>query len=588
MKMNLCSLAAAIGLAVSGNVAAQNFCEQPSPDPVGGGVVCGISNVNNATNSTALGFNNFADAFSSSVIGTANISFITAVGASAVGNGNTVSSELDNAFGSGNSIIGASSNAFGSDNNVNSATSNAFGSGNDTTGTFSNAFGIENRVAASDGSAFGTRNLVFGAFSNAMGRSNLTSRVGSFAAGTANTAVGAGATAVGGWLDGGNGFIDFEALFDSDGNLVLDEEGNAIQFTQEAATAVGIGATAFGAGSLASGDGAVALGRDALAFSAGTVAVGHQSFVTGQNGVALGQGAEVLQAAANSVAIGAGSRADRANTFSVGDAGAERQIVNVAAASADTDAANLGQLRTAAAAFGGGADFGGGAFVAPTYVIQGDNFNDVGAAFDAVDQKLTELDAQVGGPPGPEGPIGPVGPVGPAGPQGPEGPAGGGPRSVVYDDDAGTTLTLKGAQGTRVANVADGAAPTDAANVRQVQAGDAQTLTEAKAYTDQRFLELVGADFGDLRREIDDRFQRADRRTDRVGAMSSAMVQMTANAANGNGARGRIAVGAGIMGGEQALSVGYGKRLGERASFTLGGAFSGDDSSAGIGFGVDL
>lgn len=64
---------------------------------------------------------------------------------------------------------------------------------------------------------------------------------------------------------------------------------------------------------------------------------------TGTNGVAIGANASVQ--ANNSVALGAGSVADRADTVSVGSAGAERQITNVARATQDTDAVNLGQLK---------------------------------------------------------------------------------------------------------------------------------------------------------------------------------------------------------------------------------------------------
>jgi len=34
--------------------------------------------------------------------------------------------------------------------------------------------------------------------------------------------------------------------------------------------------------------------------------------------------------------------------------------------------------------------------------------------------------------------------------------------------------------------------------------------------------------------------------------------------------------------------VGYSKPIGDRASFSIGGAFSGDEKSAGVGFGIDL
>jgi hypothetical protein len=70
--------------------------------------------------------------------------------------------------------------------------------------------------------------------------------------------------------------------------------------------------------------------------------------------------------------------------------------------------------------------------------------------------------------------------------------------------------------------------------------------------------------------------------------MSSAMMNMAINAAGAQTPRGRISVGAGFQGGEQALSVGYGKRIGNRGSFSLGGAFSSGEKSAGIGFGLDL
>jgi len=112
-------------------------------------------------------------------------------------------------------------------------------------------------------------------------------------------------------------------------------------------------------------------------------------------------------------------------------------------------------------------------------------------------------------------------------------------------------------------------------------------LHSAKAYTDQRF-DALDDRFTELSGSVDQRFGEQGRRISQVGALSSAMVQMTANAANGSGPRGRIAIGAGFQGGERAISIGYGKRIGERASFTLGGAFSDGENSAGVGFGVDL
>lgn len=80
----------------------------------------------------------------------------------------------------------------------------------------------------------------------------------------------------------------------------------------------------------------------------------------------------------------------------------------------------------------------------------------------------------------------------------------------------------------------------------------------------------------------------SDARINRTGALASALAGMSANAAAAASPRGRFAIGAGFQNGKQALSVGYGRRMGERSSFTLGGAFSGSDRAANVGFGVDL
>jgi trimeric autotransporter adhesin len=78
----------------------------------------------------------------------------------------------------------------------------------------------------------------------------------------------------------------------------------------------GVGSTAVGAGANASGNYATAIGVDSNA------------------------------SADNSVALGQGSVADRANTVSVGSDSQKRQITNVAAGTADTDAVNVGQMNT--------------------------------------------------------------------------------------------------------------------------------------------------------------------------------------------------------------------------------------------------
>lgn len=76
------------------------------------------------------------------------------------------------------------------------------------------------------------------------------------------------------------------------------------------------------------------------------ISFGHQNEITANNAVAIGSGAGV--SAEGGVALGAGSVADRANAVSVGSTGANRQIINVAAGEADTDAVNVSQLHAVA------------------------------------------------------------------------------------------------------------------------------------------------------------------------------------------------------------------------------------------------
>jgi hypothetical protein len=170
--------------------------------------------------------------------------------------------------------------------------------------------------------------------------------------------------------------------------------------------------TAIGAESGASvtGDANTALGASAGQAVTGSFNLANGANagqnVTGSNNVAIGAaagqniiasntvaiGGNSQASATGSVALGQGSIANQVNTVSVGTAGAERRIVNVAAgniAVGSTDVVNGDQLFTAnqrvAAAFGGGAGLdANGQLAAPTYSIQGTNFNDVGGAIAAV------------------------------------------------------------------------------------------------------------------------------------------------------------------------------------------------------------
>ena len=132
------------------------------------------------------------------------------------------------------------------------------------------------------------------------------------------------------------------------------------------AKAPSAGARALGANSNASGVNAAAIGWDSEASGASSIAVGETVKSTGTNSVAIGTGAKAANE--NAIALGAGSETaaavatpsatingtahnfagvNPASTVSVGKAGSERTITNVAAgriSAASTDAINGSQL----------------------------------------------------------------------------------------------------------------------------------------------------------------------------------------------------------------------------------------------------
>ncbi|SMG56350.1 Head domain of trimeric autotransporter adhesin [Paraburkholderia susongensis] len=109
----------------------------------------------------------------------------------------------------------------------------------------------------------------------------------------------------------------------------------------------GAGSTAAGAGAAASGNYATVIGANASAAADNATAVGANAAATGVNSTAIGAGSQAANA--NSVALGQGSVTDRDNSVSVGSVGNERQITNVAAGTAATDAVNVGQMNSSVA-----------------------------------------------------------------------------------------------------------------------------------------------------------------------------------------------------------------------------------------------
>ncbi|MBH1410309.1 MULTISPECIES: ESPR-type extended signal peptide-containing protein [Stenotrophomonas maltophilia group] len=201
---------------------------------------------------------------------------------------------------------------------------------------------------------------------------------------------------------------------------------------------IGEGATAVGSFANARGKGSVALGRAAYVgeLAEGGFALGMGSIVDESLGVALGTASQVELGATGAVALGAHSVARDVDTVSFGNVTLKRRLVNVQRGRDDHDATTVSQLKDVVEVLGGGAGLdSNGNIIAPTYAIQGGNHNTVGDALTALDGAVVVTDARVGSL---EGKL----------------------RSAFQDTttraDGLNQLTLSGAQGAVLTNLADG------------------------------------------------------------------------------------------------------------------------------------
>jgi autotransporter adhesin len=469
-----------------------------------------------------------------------------------------------NAAGTASISLGSGSEALGD-------FSAAVGAGSFADGAYSIAAGYTAYAPAAD-------SISFGRLSAAVGDRGVA--IGMF-----SRAVGAESTAVGGATDLGFG-------------------------SYQVTSAIAPRASAFGTGAVASGVSSTALGASAQASGENSIAIGKfASANLDQEGtVAIGAFSQVD--VADGVALGSNSHNSRAGTVSFGSDGSDgspvvrRQLTSVADGTDDFDAVNVGQFNRALSAIGG---------PGASYLIQGNTYNSLQDAFGAVDRKLTDLSGAPAGPAGvPAGAgLGLAVGVGSAASDNTSVAVGNGasaPASNSVAIGSGSVSTEAntvsvGAQGSerRVTNVAAGVHPTDAANVSQVDEaiatarsyadqGDAATLTKANAYTDSRItaVGVTRGEFDSFREDTNHRFQSLGRDLNRTGAMGQASTQMAINAGGATTQNGRVAVGIGTQGGQQAMAVGYSRPVGERAHVSFGGAFSGSQNSAGVGFGVDL
>ena len=309
------------------------------------------------------------------------------------------------AVGQGNSITSAngSSSAYGNQNTVNGNQANAFGDGNTVTGAYAQAFGDANIAKGTNAIAYGYNNTVDGTTTNYRDRTfdnepdsatllNGSWNSNSVAIGSKNTALGSSALAVGNAAQAKMSesvAIGHEAQADKTWGIAIGTRatasdvrslalGHQAKSTGYKANAIGADATANGNHANAIGSSATATGDHAQAFGAGAQATGVRTNVFGSDAAATADysiaiGNKANASTANSIALGANSTTRSATnvtsatvaghtyggfagtspvgSVSVGKAGEERQIHNVAAGkiSADsTDAVNGSQLYSVA------------------------------------------------------------------------------------------------------------------------------------------------------------------------------------------------------------------------------------------------
>ena len=309
------------------------------------------------------------------------------------------------AVGQGNTITSAngSSSAYGNQNTIDGNQANAFGDGNTVTGEFAQAFGDTNDVNGTNAIGYGYKNTVAGTTTNYRDRTfdnepdadtllNGSWNSNSVAIGSNNTALGSSALAVGHEAQAkmsesiaiGHGAQADKTWGIAVGTRAAASDVRSLAFGHEAkstgykANAIGADAQANGNHANAIGSSAYANGDHAQAFGAGAHADGVRTNVFGSDASAsadysIAIGNKAVASTANSIALGTNATTRSAtnvtsatvagHTFggfagtspvgsvSVGKAGEERQLHNVAAgeiSATSTDAVNGSQLYSVA------------------------------------------------------------------------------------------------------------------------------------------------------------------------------------------------------------------------------------------------
>ncbi|MEB2183819.1 YadA-like family protein [Xanthomonas campestris pv. campestris] len=518
---------------------------------------------------------------------------------------------------------GEQSQASGPNSTATGAYATATGNGAVATGVQANTSGDNAQASGTNAQASGQNSVAIGQAANASAVSTIAIGTSSFAGGEDAVAVGAQAVATG-----------VKSL----------AQGVQAQASGDLSMSLGYFSRSRGNASIAQGSSAEANADHAVAIGTSAVADAFQS-------LALGVGAEAR--AQDCVALGSHSRCWATDEVSLGDVSSTgqstRRVTNLRAGTSDTDAANLGQVRTAVQSLGGGATFVNGNFVAPIYQFRsGATHQTVGAALDDLDGRVTAIEQTPGsgsGTPGPRGADGlsayevaltngfqgnesdwlaslkgESGAQGPAGNDGVDGTAGTGSGSVAkagknveVTTNADSTQTVSVSDNVQLSDtgsVSVGATTVNAQGV-SIQGGPSVTTAGVNA-GNQRVTNVQagrvergstdavnGGQLWDAQQAWNDRWtdtdrrvRHQDRRINALGAQLGAMSQMaTAAAQNGGTAVGQVNLnmGVGFSGGEAAVSIGWGARISERTSVSAGLSFgSGNKPVAGFGVSINL
>jgi autotransporter adhesin len=413
------ALALGLGLATGGSASAQSYN-------------AGTGSSAGGTNATAVGPNANAAGNNATAVGS---------GANAAGNDSVASGSGASSPGNGSVAIGkgATANSAANSNNGNPTAQGIInyrsgtGDGNAGTGTPGNAQAGSNGAVAPpngdntagaipSGTAIGEKSTVGAGGGVAIGYNNSAGTASNGGAVYNSTAIGVDNNASAAYSTA----IGYANIASGRSTLSL---GTANQATGDIAVALGrqsyaMGPYSFAAGFVASawGQDTIALGRLAVAgenngaSSVSDIAIGDNSLAQGGSALALGSGARTTNARA--VAIGAGSMALRgtlsgneafsgsalsanASEFSVGAAGSERQITNVAGGQRDTDAVNVRQLRglgnTLGTTLGSSFDPTTNAYTAPSYGYNGRTYQTIPDLAGAIDTFGLRYDADGNG-----------------------------------------------------------------------------------------------------------------------------------------------------------------------------------------------